>query len=183
MTDERDSPSPPDFDLVGSWEASLADRSTKERVYDVATTLTDPESVATVAERADCSKGGARANLEWLAELGVVEKVADDPAMYRRNDAYFAFLRVDRLRREHDSEEIEARIEEYERREAELAEGFEADSPAGAEALLTVAFEELDTAYDRLSEWRTVRRRLRDLRRAHLLAGGGSSEDAERPTV
>lgn len=88
----------------------------------MATTVTEPARVATVADRAECSTGGARTNLEWLAEPGVVEQVADDPAMYQRNDAYFDFFPVYRLAREHDDAALERLIDEYEAREGELAD-------------------------------------------------------------
>lgn len=172
MTDTDESektPTPPDLDLSDTWAAELDERSTKERVYEVATTLTEPTRVAAVADRAECSKGGARTNLEWLAELGVLERVADDPAMYRRNEAYFDFRRVYHLSRDHDADELDRLIEEYEDREVDLAIQFDAETPAEVDVLATVEFDELDAAYDRLSEWRTVRRRLRELRRARLM--------------
>jgi predicted transcriptional regulator len=167
---------PPELGFAESWEEALEDRSTKERVYEVATTLTEPTRVATVAEFANCSKGGARTNLEWLTELGVVERVADEPAMYRRNEAYFDFRRVHRLTREHSINELEQLIEEYEQREQTLADQFDVDSPQAVDVFMTVDFDELDTAYDRFSEWRTVRRRLREFRRARLIQQSESSE-------
>jgi hypothetical protein len=172
MTDTAESDEstpPPELDLGDMWSKDLEGRSTKERVYEIATTLTEPTRVADVADRADCSKGGARTNLEWLAELGVVERVADDPAMYRRNEAYFDFRRVYHLTRDHDADELETLIEEYGTREADLASEFDAETPAEVDVLTTVEFDDLDDAYDRLSEWRTVRRRLRELRRARLM--------------
>lgn len=177
-TDDPDEPvTPPDLDLGEAWAKDLEERSTKERVYEIATTLTEPTRVADVAERAECSKGGARTNLEWLAELGVVERVADDPAMYRRNEAYFDFRRVYHLTRDHDAAELEALIEEYDAREADLGAEFDAETPAEVDVLTTVDFDELDDAYDRLSEWRTVRRRLRELRRARLMLQRESGEE------
>lgn len=167
MTDPGEAATPPE--LGDAWATDLEERSTKERVYEVATTLTEPTRVADVADRAECSKGGARTNLEWLAELGVVERVADDPAMYRRNEAYFDFRRVYHLTRDHDAVELDALLEEYDAREADLAAEFDAEAPAEVDVLTTVAFDELDDAYDRLAEWRTVRRRLRELRRARLM--------------
>lgn len=160
---------PPDLDLGVAWGADLDERSTKERVYEVATTLTEPTRVAAVADRAECSKGGARTNLKWLTELGVLERVADDPAMYRRNEAYFDFRRVYHLTREHDTDELDRLIEAYDAREADLASEFDAESPGEVDVLTTVGFDELDDAYDRLSEWRTIRRRRRELRRARLM--------------
>ena len=180
MTDtgESDDTAPPlELDLGDAWAKDLEARSTKERVYAVATTLTEPTRVADIADRAECSKGGARTNLEWLAELGVVERVADDPAMYRRNEAYFDFRRVYHLTRDHDAGELEALIEAYDAREADLAAEFDAETPVEVDALTTVAFDELDDVYDRLSEWRTVRRRLRELRRARLMLQRESGEE------
>lgn len=167
-TEEESNGPPQDLDIADAWERSLEARSTKERVYEVATTITEPTRIAAIAERADCSKGGARTNLEWLAELGVVELVSEDPAMYRRNEAYFEFLRVDRLVREHDEGELEELNDGYDARERELADRFAVDSPADEDLHSTAKFEELDDAYDRLSDWITVRRRLRYLRRARL---------------
>lgn len=161
--------SAPNLGFARSWEESLEQRSTKERVYEVATTLTEPTRVAAVAELAECSKGGARTTLEWLTELGVVEKVADDPAMYQRNEIYFDFRRVYRLTQEHSTGELEQLIGEYERHEQDLADQFDVESPSVVDELTTVDFDELDTAYDRLSEWQTVRRRLRELQRARLM--------------
>lgn len=171
MTDTEDgkTDSPPDLDLGESWAAGLDERSTKERVYEVATRLTEPTRVADVARRAECSKGGARTNLEWFTELGVLERVAEDPAMYRRNEAYFDFRRVYHLSREHEPDELAELIEEYEAHEADIASQFDAETPAEIDVLRSVGFDELDTAYDRLSEWRTVRRRLRELHRARLM--------------
>lgn len=166
-TDDPTDTTPPD--LGDAWATDLEERSTKERVYEVATSLTEPTRVAVVADRAECSKGGARSNLEWLAELGVVERVADDPALYRRNEVYFDFRRVYHLTRNHDAAELEALIEDYDAHEGDLAAEFDAETPAEVDVLTTVAFDELDEAYDRLSEWRTVRRRLRELRRARLM--------------
>lgn len=182
MTDTNDPEtpaSPPDLDLSDAWAADLDERSTKERVYEVATALTEPTRVAAVADRAECSKGGARTNLEWLAELGVLERVADDPALYRRNEAYFDFRRVYHLTRDHDADELDQLIEEYEDRDAHLATQFDVDTPAEVDVLTTVEFDELDVAYDRLSEWRTVRRRLRELRRARLMIQRNNGDGGE----
>jgi hypothetical protein len=46
------------------------------------------------------------------------------------------------------------------------------------DVLTTIEFEELDAAYDRLSEWGTVRRRLRELRRARLMLQRDFGEEA-----
>lgn len=162
MTEER---SPDEFEgLSESWEREVESRSTKERIYEVATSLTEPTAVADIAERASCSKEGARSNLEWLTEIGVVSKVAENPALYVRTEAYFEFLRIHRLTEEYTPEELEAEITAYESRDETLSNEFGVPHPEDVD--LYAREEAFDDAYDRLSEWRAVRRRLTALRKA-----------------
>lgn len=154
--------------LAAEWRSDVASRSTKERVYAVVTELTDPTRVAEIAERADCSAEGARSNLEWFVEVGIASRVADRPALYQRNDAYFDFLRIHRLTETYTLSELRDEIAFYETRDDELAEGFPVSNPAEVD-LYAMEFEDpFDDVYDRLSEWRTVRRRLGELQRAKL---------------
>lgn len=95
--------------------------------------------------------------------------MVDDPARYTQNEAYFDFQRVYHLTRDYEADELAGRTEEYEDREDDLEGKFDAETPAEVEMLRNVGFDELDAAYDCLSEWRTVRRRLRLLRRARLM--------------
>ena len=170
---ERDPPSP-EIGLTDEWDASITSRTVKDRVYEVSTTLTTPTTVADIAERASCTKEGARSHLEWLVELGVLEKVADNPALFVRNEAYFEFRRVTELTRQFETPDaIEAAINEYRERERELSNYFEEPSP-GAVVLSEVDYEDLDKAYDTLSEWRTVTRRLRELQEAKLRLSSNS---------
>lgn len=173
-SDER----PPEIDVAESWDETIEGRSTRERLYEVVTTLTDPAKVATIAERADCSANGARQTLEWFAELGIVDRVGTDPVLYRRNEAYFEFLRANRLRQEHSQEQLASLIDEYERREQELASQFTVDTPDEVDPLAISTDTEFETEYDQLSKWRATRRRLQDLRRAQLLADRGDSSGA-----
>ncbi|WP_256301784.1 DUF7342 family protein [Haloarchaeobius salinus] len=153
--------------FADSWTESLADRSTKERVYEVVTGLTEPAPVSEIADRADCSPGGARTNLEWLASMGVVDQTGSDPVLYERNEAYFDFLRVDRLTKEYSEAELDSRLDEYEARLAELTDELDGtDVDAGL--LSEVPYDELEDTYEKLSEIRALRRRTRDIRRALL---------------
>ncbi|WP_229871350.1 hypothetical protein [Halarchaeum grantii] len=98
----------------------------------------------------------------------VLEKVADNPALFVRNEASFEFRHVTELTREFEtSGAIADTIEEYRERERKLAASFEASSP-GAVVLADVDYDDLNEASDRLSGWRAVTRRLRELREAKL---------------
>ncbi|EMA06935.1 hypothetical protein C438_05262 [Haloferax denitrificans ATCC 35960] len=96
----------------------------------------------------------------------MLEKVADNPALFVRNEAYFEFRRITELTRELNTPEAaEEAIDEYRAREQELSSYFEESSPE-AVVLSETTYDDLDEAYDRLSEWRTITRRLRELREA-----------------
>ncbi|RDZ92855.1 hypothetical protein DEQ92_22450 [Haloferax sp. Atlit-6N] len=121
--------------------------------------------------------------MEWFVELGVLEKVADNPALFVRNEAYFEFRRVTELTREFKTAEAaDEAIDEYRIRERELSSYFAESSPE-AVVLSETTYEDLDEAYDRLSEWRTVTRRLRELREAkfRLKSNTGGSPASSFP--
>ncbi|RLM83861.1 hypothetical protein D3D02_16335 [Halobellus sp. Atlit-38R] len=172
---------PPDLNVTDEWAAAMEGRTVKDRVYEVATTLTSPTTVADIADRADCTKEGARSHLEWFVELGVLEKVAANPALFVRNEAYFEFRRVTELTREFETAEaVGDAIDAYRDREQELAAQFEATAPE-AVVLSDVESEDLDDIYDALSEWRTVTRRLRELHEAKIRLESGSSPASASP--
>jgi hypothetical protein len=172
---------PPDLDLAGEWDAELESRTVKDRVYEVATTLTSPTAVAEIADRADCTKEGARPYLQWFVELGVLEKVTDNPALFVRNEAYFEFRRVTELTREFETADaITDAIDIYREREGELAAQFEAPSP-DAVVIADVESGDLNDAYDTLSEWRAVTRRLRELHEAKRRLESGSNPASASP--
>jgi len=166
---------PPVEEMAESWSATTDDRSARERVYDVATQLTDPTSVSDVADRADCAPNTARDTLEWFAEMGIVTTVGENPARYRRNEAYFEFLRVDRLASEHTRAELDQFLEELREQEAQVATHFAVDHPADV-SLDEADPDRLEQRYDRLSEWRTLRRRIRDVLQAKAELDTHSSE-------
>jgi len=48
---------PPDLNVTDEWDTAIAGRTVKDRVYEVATTLSSPTAVADIADRADCTMG------------------------------------------------------------------------------------------------------------------------------
>ncbi|WP_311172322.1 DUF7342 family protein [Halobellus ordinarius] len=172
---------PPDLTLTDEWDTVRDDRTVKDRVYEIATTLTSPTPVVDIADRADCTKEGARPHLEWFVELGVLEKVADNPALFVRNEAYFAFRRVTELTRKFETAEaIDEAIDAYRDRERDLAAQFDAPSPETV-VLSDIDADNIDDVYDTLSTWRAVTRRLRELHEAKLRLESESSPASASP--
>lgn len=90
--------------------------------------------------------------------LGIVDRIKSDPVLYRRNEAYSEFLWANRLRQEHSSEEFVTLIEEYERREQDLAGRFDTETPDEVDPMAITTDMEFEMVYERLSEWRATRR-------------------------
>jgi len=145
-----------------SWDEN---KTTRDRVYEVAIQLYDPASAAAVAERADCSADAARDHLEWFREVGILERIGDRPATYRRNESYFEWKRANELRERLDAEERGERIERLAAEDAEYRERYDADGPKDVDALEEAPHEQLHEIWGDLTEWRTVRRELRLLER------------------
>lgn len=159
MTDDDRDP-PGEFDLADEFGADLAAEPADERVYRVALQLYEPTRVAAVAERADCADDTARRHLERFAEIGVVERVGDDPATYRRNESYFEWRKRHRLERLSDAE-LRDRLADLTQRERGFRDRYDADGPGEVDALEVADYDDVEDVWLDLSEWETVRRRIR----------------------
>lgn len=158
---------PPDDvpSLAEEWRAQRAEDSTRERLYTTVLQLYDPTRVRDVAERADVSKETARDYLQWFADIGVVEQTGESPDVFQRNEEYFEWRRIQRLRSQSQEERLE-RLEELTQRETTYRDRFEAAAPDEVDALSHADYDDLDAVWRELQEWRTVRRRIRELERA-----------------
>ena len=150
------------------------ERTTFQRVYDV---LVGSQSFLTAqefAERAACSETAARNALEQLAEMGVAERRDGRPARYRRNDSYVRWKRVELLAREHSPDELKDRLDDLVAEdEASQDEYGVPDPDAVSTADLPVDdHDAIQERWEDLSEWRTVRRDIKLLRRAVERAHG-----------
>ena len=144
------------------------ERTTFQRVYDV---LVGSQSFLTAqefADRAACSETAARNALEQLAEMGVAERRDGRPARYRRNDSYFRWKRVESLAREHSPDELQDRLDDLIAEDKAFQEeyGISAPDAASTADLPVDDHDALQERWEDLSEWRTVRRDIKLLRRA-----------------
>jgi predicted ArsR family transcriptional regulator len=98
--------SPLDLNTVESPDSLLKGGSTRERLLDVLVGLRTPMKISTIAERADCDTETARDYLKWFDEMGMVQRHDGRPIRYERNDAYFHWRRIDRIRQEYPEQEI-----------------------------------------------------------------------------
>ncbi|AGB16456.1 hypothetical protein Halru_1857 [Halovivax ruber XH-70] len=162
MSPPADKRGPPETDFSTELAERLDDAPTDDRVYRVALELVEPTRVATVADRADCSKTAARRHLDRLADIGLLTRVMDGPAAYRRNESYFEWRRFDRLAslsEEESNERLRSLLAEH----ADYRDEFEVDEPADVDPL---EYDDSETIWLELEGWKAVRTEIRDLRRA-----------------
>jgi predicted transcriptional regulator len=152
-------------DATERWRA---DKTTFQRVYDLLVGKRTFSTAGEFAEQADCSETGARNALEQLSEMGIADRRDGRPATYRRNDSYFEWKRVERLADEYSNADLQERIETLIAEDRAFQEEFGVPEPA-AVSVADVPVDDHETLQDRWeaqTEWRTVRRDIRLLRRA-----------------
>lgn len=140
--------------------------STRDRVYETAIQLYEPATAEAVADRARCSEGAAREHLEWFAARGIVEPLQGRPKRYQRNHAYFEWARANELRREHTDDELERKLETLVDAERAYREQYGVDHPRQVDALEEADYDSMETVWQDIGDWRTVRRDLRIIDRA-----------------
>lgn len=178
--------------LAESWTASLEGRTKLDRLAELLPELREPTKATTIADRADCSTNFARSKLDMFAELGVLERVSEDPVTYQRNERHFERLRVESLLEEH-GDELEAVCARYEERDEKFQEYFGVESPDVASYALDAdggSIDDFEADAERLDEWYVVRDRLVALRKAKVLdriqrddTRSRDAGDAERGTM
>jgi hypothetical protein len=166
--------SPPDSDELESPESLLTGGPIRERVLDVVTGLRTPTKVSNIADHADCDTETARDYLEWFNEMGMVHRHDGRPVRYERNDAYFQWRRINRIRDEYTDQEIVEALSDAIDQIEHYREQFDADNPDDVSLVEASRDMATEDAWEALSEWETLERRaalLDAARRDHLDSG------------
>lgn len=161
--------------IAGEFSATLDSAPADERVYRVALQLYEPARVSTIADRADCAPDTARRHLERFVEIGMLEQFAQSPATYRRNESYFEWRKRSRLE-DLSTSQLRDKLAELTAREQALQDRYDADRPGDVDALQHADYDQVEEVWMDLSEWETVRRRIRRLEdvRQHRATDTGS---------
>jgi predicted ArsR family transcriptional regulator len=151
--------SPPDLDELESPDSLFKSGPIRERLLDIVTGLRTPTKVSDIADLADCDTETARNYLEWFDEMGMVHRHDGRPVRYKRNDAYFQWRRIDRIRDEYtDQEIVEALSDAIEQIEA-YRDQFDADDPDDVSLVEASRDMSTEDAWEALSGWETLERR------------------------
>jgi predicted ArsR family transcriptional regulator len=180
-----DSSANPMAGLAASWRETRDTRTQLERLIEVVTTLEEPTRVSTIADTAGCSPTFAGEKLDLLADLGVVERTADQPAEYRRDEVHFRRLRARQIAAEYEGD-IDAALEAYLERDERLQERFGVTAPGAVASEYFDQFEDPDRlteATEALATWSVVRQRLHDLQRAAAIDAASKPSPTPAPST
>ncbi len=175
----EDSPADLNERVTEEWKA---DTSPGERIRTVMKRTYEPQSVATIAERALTSETTARKHLGVLAEDGFVEAVSppdERGTWYKRAPRSVVLERAQQILDTVDIETLSARVTELRETVREFEDETGAESPRAA----AVADAEVDA--ETITEWQTAQRNLKLARAALALADatdvvGGDTGSDER---
>jgi DNA-binding transcriptional ArsR family regulator len=159
-----DAPADVNERVAEEWKAET---TPGERVRRVMKRTYDPQSVATIAERALTSETTARKHLGILAEDGFVEAVSPEGergTWYKRAPRSVVLERAQQILESVDIETLSTRVAELRETVREFEEQSGAESPSAA----VVTGTEFDTAS--ITEWQTAQRNLKIARAALALA-------------
>jgi len=153
--------SPPNLDGLESPQTLLKGGSIRERLLDVVVGLRTPTKVSTIAEHADCDTETARDYLKWFDEMGMVHRHNGRPVRYDRNDAYFQWRRIDRIREEYSEGEIVDALGDALEQIEDYRAQFDATHPDEVSLVDATQKQDLSTeaAWEALSEWETLEQR------------------------
>lgn len=138
-----------------------------ERVHTVMKRTYEPQTVATIAERAQTTPTTARKHLRTLGEDGFVDEITFDDdrgSWYKRANRSVVLERAHRLLNEVDEETLTARVTEMRETVREFEDRTNAESPEAA----VINGATLDSA--EITKWQTTRRNLKLARAALALA-------------
>lgn len=172
LTADSDAGETPDFDSLTPPAELVRGERTRDDFFDAVLQLDESATVGEVADIAGHGSDAAREYLDWFERIGIVTQTGTEPATYRLNREYLVWRRSQEIRAQFDPAEIVSKLADQRERDRELAAQFEADSP---DDVSLVAYADridtsVETAWQTLNEWATVRRRIELLDRAATAA-------------
>ena len=168
----------PDFDALTPPEEVVRGDRTRDDFFDAVLGLDSPATASEVAELAGRGVDAAREYLEWFERMGIVTQLTESPATYERNQSYLNWRRVQRLREDYTTEELLDFLKTESKRAEELEDEFEAETPTEISISQYAAATDrsIEEAWERISAWKTSRRRVTLLERALTTESGDSAD-------
>lgn len=166
-----------DFDVLTSPDELVRGERTRDDFLDAALALDTPATVDEVADRAGHGPDAAREYLRWFERMGIVTKVTDSPATYKRNQEYLQWRWAHRLREQYSVDELLEFLQEETEQDQSYMDDFDADSPE-AVSISEYANDvgrSIEDVWEDISLWKTTRRRITLLERALTMSSDGTA--------
>jgi hypothetical protein len=178
MADPDERSSVPDFDALTPPSELVRGERTRDDFLDAVLGIDEPATASDVADLAGHGVDAAREYLDWFERLGVVTRVTESPATYERNQEYLKWRRVETLRTEYPTDELVDLLQTHAERAEEFEAEFDATSPDAVSITghAATADQSIEEVWERLSAWRTARRRVRLLERALATASDDTAD-------
>ncbi len=156
-------------DTHSSGRREQSSRTRGERVRTAARTLREPRSASWVANETEVSVKTAQKYLDQLVEDNVLRKLQQgDQTLYCIDQLMATYREVASLQREHDREELTARLESMRTQIIEWKETYDVDTPSQLRASIADLDDtsEIEHRRDIASEWEHIADRLSVVRAA-----------------
>jgi hypothetical protein len=166
--DEDERAEAPDFDVLTPPAEVVRGGRTRDDFFDAVLGLDSPATAGEVADLAGHGVDAAREYLEWFERMGIVTRVTESPATYERNREYLDWRRVQNLRQAYTAEELLEFLKTESERLDTLKREFGTESPTEISIAQYAAEtdQSIEAVWERLTTWRTARRRVELLERA-----------------
>lgn len=147
--------------VIAEWKA---DTSTFDRVSQIVSVTTEPQTASQIADRARVSPPTARKHLSSLVDVGRVKALSTDSGTtYMRSPQTLAMRRISAIHGEHTKDEIVDTIEDLKEQIADLRDEFEVDDVDE----LALSLEPGEEGWQRVARWRQIEENL-DIAQAAL---------------
>ena len=168
----------PDFDALTPPAEVVRGGRTRDDFFDAALGLDSPATASDVADLAGHGVDAAREYLEWFERMGIVTRVTESPATYERNREYLDWRRVQKLRQEYTAEELLEFLKTESERLDTLKREFGTETPKDISIAQYAAEtdQSIEAVWERLTAWKTARRRVELLERALRTESGDAAD-------
>lgn len=164
----------PDFEALSPARQVVRGERTRDDFFDAVLALDSPATAGEVADLAGHGVDAAREYLEWFERMGIVTRVTESPATYRRNQAYLDWRRIQNLRSDYSTEDLLEFLDTETERDDAFAEKFGVGSPGEVSITATASASgrSVEAVWEDVTAWQTTRRRIALLERALTAESG-----------
>lgn len=170
----------PDFDTLDDPAAVVRQGHTRDKIYTTVLQLTEPATVADIADRSEVGSDATRQYLRWFEDMGLVHQVSDHPEKYVRNQDYLRWRRANQLAKNYRVSALVDRLQTVTEDIETYRSKYECQSPADVVIAEVATDRDTDIAdvWQDVSAWETAETRRTVLEKALRMRRDNDVEDS-----